>query len=122
MSEEQLMKYNLTFLLVTVVTDTGLTAVGHLVQYAAEGGKWPGIHPAMPTSMMHRSPLRGPLFLYQTPSEVDAALVEFNEKRQSPIYFIEPSGLIEHAHGEKLAYNWPNKCTGVVTLRPTMQK
>lgn len=116
----EILSMNLTFLPVTVTTEHGLVAQGHLVQYACKEGKDGPIHPATGTAMMHGSPLRGPLFLYQTPEEVDAAIFAFNAERKVPIYFADPTGDIEHAHGEKLAFNWPQKCRGEIKLCPTM--
>ncbi len=117
---KEILNYAMTLLPVTVTTETGQTAQGHLVQFACRGGEREGNHPAASSSMMHGSPLRGPLFLYQTPDELDAALFAFNEKLQVPIYFADPTGTIEHAHGQKLAFNWPNKCRGKVELLLTM--
>jgi|CXWL01.1.fsa_nt_gi hypothetical protein len=115
----EILKMNLTFLPVTVTTEHGQTTQGHLVQFASKNGEC-NIHQASGTAMMHGSPLRGPLFLYQTPDEVDAAIFAFNEERKVPIYFTDPTGNIEHANGQKLAFDWPEKCKGKVELRLTM--
>lgn len=119
-------KYNLSLLPITVTTQFG-SIEGFLLQ-APGTGKDFGIHPAAGTSMMHGSPLakRLPFFLYQTADEVDEAVVSFLESRNTPIYFLDPTGEVEWSgHGPKIGYQWPDKdqkCDATVAFRPTMQK
>ena len=120
--------FELTLLPINVKTKFG--EIGGFILHSpakASGGGF-GIHPAAGTSMMHGSPLaqRVPIFLYQTPDEVDNAVFEFLKDRNTPVYYLDPTGEVEWTgHGPKIGYQWPDKsqrCDAEVTFRATMRK